>query len=278
MATVDFDDDNYINTAGMGPRLLPVQATELLGGIGSQMLRSLLVAAPGDIPEEYACSPEDAAVALACCELAELPAWDEAALIDAATVGGNEEERVMWGHEGRDRLARRIALAMKAEKAPEVMSPADGVLLLRRAGINVFHQLLDAVAWLQLGSDATLPNYRLLKGIAEPQQTAPTQTDTTAPAMAASDAQLIRKNQRPDLLTPLIEKAQRGESDPFNAAVIWPKLCDMAEQKVKPFIGKTGDGLQWIDANDDPKFLPKEALGDRLRRAKKAAIELAKPR
>lgn len=103
-------------------------------------------------------------------------------------------------------------------------------------------------------------------------------TAKPAPVATASDAQLIRKNQRPDLLTPLIEKAQRGESDPFNAAVIWPKLCDMAEQKVKPFIGKTGDGLQWIDANDDPKFLSKEALGDRLRRAKKAAIELAKPR
>ena len=176
----DFDWDDYINTAGMGSRL-PVQATELLGGIGSQNLRSLLVAAPGDIPEEFGCSPKEAAVALACCELAELPAWDEAALIDAATVGGNEEERVMWGHESRDRLARRISLVMKAEKASEVMSPADGVLLLRRAGINVFHQLLDAVAWLQLGSDATLPNYRLLKGIAEPQKAAPA-TDTATPA------------------------------------------------------------------------------------------------
>lgn len=177
MATEDFNDDDYINTAGMGPRL-PVQAKDLLYGIGSQRLRSLLVAAPGHIPEEFGCSPEEAALALTCCELAELPAWDEAALIDAATVGGIEEERVMWGCESRDRLARRISLAMKVEKAPEVMSPADGVLLLRRAGINVFHQLLDAVAWLQLDSDATLPNYRLLKGIAEPQQTAPA-TDTT---------------------------------------------------------------------------------------------------
>ena len=101
---------------------------------------------------------------------------------------------------------------------------------------------------------------------------------TPAPVVAASDAPAIPKNQRPDLLAPLIEKAQRGESDPFNAAVIWPKLCDMAEQKLKPFIGKTGDGLQWIDAFDDPQFMSKNALSDRLRRAKKAAIELAKPR
>lgn len=101
---------------------------------------------------------------------------------------------------------------------------------------------------------------------------------TPAPVVAASDAPAIPKNQRPDLLAPLIEKAQRGESDPFNTAVIWPKLCDMAEQKLKPFIGKTGDGLQWIDAFDDPQFMSKKALSDRLRRAKKAAIELAKPR
>ena len=197
MANLDFDDDDYINTAGMGPRLLPVQATELLGGIGSQILRSLLVAAPGNIPEEYACSPEEAALALACCDLAELPAWDEVALLDAATVGGNEEERVMWGLESRDRLARRISLAMKAEKAPEVMSPAAGALLLRRAGIDVFGQLLDAVAWLQLGSDATLPNYRLLKGIAVPPATPEQHADTVAlvteidPAVGVSDAVVV---------------------------------------------------------------------------------------
>ena len=177
MENEEFDSKHYIETAGTGMRILPVQATELLGGIGSQILRSSLVTESGCIQEEYACSPEEAAVALKCCDLAELPAWDETALIDAATVGGEEEARVMWGLESRDAIARRVSLAMKTEKAPDVMSPAEGVLLLRRAGINVFHQLLDAVAYLQLGSDATLSNYRLLKGIAEAQQTAPA-TDT----------------------------------------------------------------------------------------------------
>lgn len=87
-------------------------------------------------------------------------------------------------------------------------------------------------------------------------------------AVGASDAPAIPKNQRPNLLTPLIEKAQRGETDLFSAAVIWPKLCDMAERKTTPFIGKTESGLQWIDANDNPQFLTKDALGDRLRRQK----------
>lgn len=188
----DFDWDDYTNTAGMRPRLLPVQATELLGGIGSQILRSLLLAAPDDIPEDYACFPEQAAVALACCELAELSVWDEAALIEAATIGACEEQRLMWGCESRDRLARRISLAMKAEKAPEVMSPADGVLLLRRAGIHVFHQLLDAVAVMTIHTytPESQSLYRQLKGIAEPQQKAPA-TDTAKPlpevAVDASD-------------------------------------------------------------------------------------------
>lgn len=101
---------------------------------------------------------------------------------------------------------------------------------------------------------------------------------TPAPVVADGDAPAIPKNQRPDLLTPLIEKAQRGETDVFSAAVIWPKLCDMAKCKTTPFIGKTESGLQWIDANDSPQFLTKDALGDRLRRQKKAAIERGKPR
>ena len=61
------------------------------------------------------------------------------------------------------------------------------------------------------------------------EQPAPaTDTAKPAPVVDASDGHAIPKSQRPDLLTPLIEKAQRGETDPFNAAVIWPKLCDMA--------------------------------------------------
>ena len=108
----------------------------------------------------------------------------------------------------------------------------------------------------------------------EPQQRAPAiDTATPAPAgplVTASDAPAIPKNQRPDLLTPLIEKAQSGETDPFSAAVIWPKLRNMAELKTTPFIGITESGLQWIDANDSAKFLTKRALGDRLRRVKRA--------
>ena len=103
------------------------------------------------------------------------------------------------------------------------------------------------------------------------EQLAPAQnTATPAPLVTASDAPAQLRNQRPDLLTPLIQKAQRDEPDPFSAAVIWPKLCDMAELKTNPFIGKTESGLKWKDANDSFKYLTKNALADRLRRAKRA--------
>jgi hypothetical protein len=71
------------------------------------------------------------------------------------------------------------------------------------------------------------------------------------------------------LLTPLIEKAQRNEPAPFNAAVIWPKLCDMAASKTRPLLGATADGIKWTDGNDEVQFLTKANLGDRLRRLKK---------
>ena len=99
---------------------------------------------------------------------------------------------------------------------------------------------------------------------------APEQSPATpAPLVAASDAPAIHKNQRPDLLAPLIEKAQRNEQDPFNVAVIWLKLCHMTESKTRPLIDVTSEGIKWTDSSDSVQFLTKKALSDRLRRLKK---------
>lgn len=83
--------------------------------------------------------------------------------------------------------------------------------------------------------------------------------------------QRIPKNERPDLLVPLIEKAQRDATDPFSTAEIWPKLCSMAESKTRPLEHSSAAGIKWTDANDDEQYLTKSALGDRLRRLKKKA-------
>jgi hypothetical protein len=148
-----------------------IQAKDLVGDrLGAQILRGTLAASPDEIRSEYGCSPEEATIALVCCELAELAVWDLRALVDAATVCGSEEQRINWGYLSADNLTRKISLAIKAENTPEVISPAEGVLLLKRAGIHVLHQLVEAVAVLQIRADETIPMYRVLMGIDAPKQ------------------------------------------------------------------------------------------------------------
>jgi hypothetical protein len=167
----DYDEQDYIENAGSGPRVRPA-AKDLLGGMGAQVLRGMLLTSPDEIYSEYGFSPEDASVTLACCELAELRFWDADAIIEAACAGGTEEQRVMWGYESREKLARRIALIMKGENLPTHVTAADGVLLLRRLGISVFHELLDAVAVVSLEpfTEESQRVYRLLKGIPESER------------------------------------------------------------------------------------------------------------
>ena len=266
MENEEFDSENYIETAGTGMRILPVQATELLGGIGSQILRSLLVAMPDSIREEYACSPEEAAVALKCCDLAELRAWDEAALIDAATIGGEEEERLMWGLERRDAIARRVSLAIKAEKAPDVMSPAEGVLLLRRASIHVFHQLLDAVAVMAL-EPFTIESqslYRQLKSIPETQRQAP-ENDTAVPAPIAAIGVVPakRKAKKPSIesvaLNYMREEYKAGHF--ASASKFHKHLCSTTSAKASPFEMGTGANARKLFCPDAGSFYDPGTLG-----------------
>ena len=149
-----------------------------------------------------------------------------------------------------------------------------GALPVKKSTTHAPQTFLQGNAWKTgVVTIADLQAYLAERGITLTVADAPELQATTpshAPVEEASDSPAIPKNKRPDLLTPLIQKAQRDEPDPFSAAVIWPKLCDMAELKTKPFIGKTESGLKWIDANDGFKYLTKEALADRLRRAKRA--------
>jgi hypothetical protein len=186
-AAGDFDDAVVVQRAGR--RELPLTAKDMLGGLTSQILRGLLAAAPGEIRHQYGMSPDDAAISLHCCDIAELLHWDEIALLDAATAGATEEQRLMWGLQNRNALKRRISLAMKAERTSETMSPAQGVLFLRRAGIDVFHELLDAVATLTLRecTDEAVLTYRELKRISEPQsETEADSEESDAPVTRAS--------------------------------------------------------------------------------------------
>ena len=111
------------------------------------------------------------------------------------------------------------------------------------------------------------------KALPLPDAVPPLGVEQPKPTIAGDNhtPQRIPKNERPDLLVPLIEKAQRDATDPYSAAEIWPKLCSMAESKTRPLEHFSAAGIKWMDANDDERYLTKEALGDRLRRLKNKA-------
>lgn len=179
----------------------------------------------------YGCSLEEAEMALACIDLAELQAWDETALMDAVVVGyGGDDERVAQDYGSRESLARRISLAVKFEKAPELMSPADGVFLLCRANIPFFPPLLVAVASRQLLSAATRHNYSLLMRLLEPGQTSAIADTASAPAAAmkplqrsrAQDAAIlgeIRKQGYDPLALPKNAQGKKGVKYDIRAAI-----------------------------------------------------------
>lgn len=91
-----------------------------------------------------------------------------------------------------------------------------------------------------------------------------------AAPVAVSNSAPPTQNKRRDLLTPRIEAAQRGAIDLYDAPEIWAKLCTMANEKIKPLLGITSEGIQWIDSNDEPQFLSLSNLRDRLGRQKRA--------
>lgn len=79
------------------------------------------------------------------------------------------------------------------------------------------------------------------------------------------------RNKRRDDFWPLIEKARREVSDPFDTAAIWLKLCEWARKKIFPLTGITGNSIQWrIDTMDNEKELTRKMLSDRLGKQKRS--------
>lgn len=83
--------------------------------------------------------------------------------------------------------------------------------------------------------------------------------------------QRVPKNERPDLLVPLIEKAQREAIDPFLPAEIWPKLCSLAQAQNRPLLGVSDEGIKWVNADDETQFFTLKMLSNRLYRLKNKA-------
>lgn len=239
-----------------------LEAWHLDQGIGAQLLRGMLAATPGEIPDMYGVSPEEAALSLRCHELASLPAWDHAAMLDAATAQSlDEEQRLLWGLESRDALARRVALAMRAEGAPELLHPADAVLLLERHGIHVFHELREAVRRRTLSGEALseedvrrcralsgtiaadaeeaeqAPNEASAAGEPAPQPQAPNATRWT-PELVAEARALVARLRAENERAPMAKAAEhfgvsparlrevfRANPEPGPAGAHWPSIA-----------------------------------------------------
>ena len=99
---------------------------------------------------------------------------------------------------------------------------------------------------------------------------APSLAPTTEPVVTVS-ASIAPGKVRRDLLTPVIEAAQKLCNEPFDPPAVWAALLQMAQDGKRPLVGVTETGIKWNDAEDNPKFLSLKNLRERVRRSKKKA-------
>lgn len=88
-----------------------------------------------------------------------------------------------------------------------------------------------------------------------------------APATATT-TRISRRSKRSDLLTPVIEAAQRECGGLADANSIWPVLIRNADERKGPLIGVSDEGIKWRNDQDDVKFFTLKNLRDRLNRAR----------
>lgn len=145
------EDEGFIEPVDC---ILPTNAKDLCGlyGLSAEIMRSYLKHGMAeDLRYHFGINEDEARLTLRCADLASLPVWDADAMLDAATLwswhekamGGNEES--IEDAAEMESMRRRIRLALLAENAPNVMRPAEAVLLLQRAGISFFFELLQAI-------------------------------------------------------------------------------------------------------------------------------------
>ena len=96
---------------------------------------------------------------------------------------------------------------------------------------------------------------------------------TTTPAPVATKGAIkAQPRARRDLVTPAIEAAQKGLKDIFDTPAVWTAMTEMAQAQKNRLRGVTEDGIQWMDDEEEIKYLKKKNLGERLRRMKKSSL------
>ncbi len=229
------------------PAWLPTQAKDMRG-LDGDFIRGHLEAGDAEaLRHGYGINEDEARLSLCCAELATLPAWDAEALLEAATVyvvhSGHVEEAEIAA--STDRAKRRIRLALLAEGAAPFMTPADGVLLLRRAGISVFHELFDAVAMEALNGSDPEKTYRRLKGIAEPDHA---KAESMVGALADAKSE------------PMDSEVMTSDAPAETAAGINPETemstdCLATREQIEDAFGVWGLKPGWFDNFKDRRWL-----------------------
>lgn len=103
-------------------------------------------------------------------------------------------------------------------------------------------------------------------------QTPPEQNATARAIATHISAGSPAGNGRRDLLTPLIEAAQKECESPIDAPAVWASMVQMAEARKRPLLGVSNEGIKWQDANDATQFFTLKHLRDRLYRSKKKSL------
>jgi hypothetical protein len=209
----------------------------------------------------------EAALMVRCYELAAMDLWDEHALLEVATVAGDEAGFTIAG-EAPERLQRKLALAIKSNSAPEFMSPPNGVRLLYRLGVLVYDELEETISHLEKigrysGDD---PGNGPLNepSVQEPLGVIDAMRQKAPPAPVSIRIHKLRKN----LLDVPIEKAVK-EAGTLDTAAVYIKLKELALNGEQPFTGVIEKkGLCYTDDDNKPATLTKKALGQRLGRQK----------
>lgn len=126
-------------------------------------------------------------------------------------------------------------------------------------------------------------NHRELDALSEPATDtalpASVVTDSARPASApsitaaqvADSAGNAPNKARRNLLSPVIEAAQREAENSLDAPAVWASLTQMAMAGKRPLLGITEEGIKWLDANDESQFFTLKNLRDRLHRSKRRA-------
>lgn len=300
------------------PRSRPL-AKDLLSlpgvlNVTAEMMRNLLESRANDeLMASYGAWPSEALASLNYADLASLPIWDEDILLEVAGAPNPKElaalsvresnakrdiDREMWAHEitvkteATSRIMRRIRLAKQAEARQEVMPPAEGVLLLRRAGFDVAYELVEAVAAIVLhdDTDEAVWSFRELMRISNSKDLTaepPPRTEiggevveaTPAPAsesvptnfiIAKAQTHKIRTREAA-ILSAEINQAKLAAQDPASPMCVWDELTKLAEQKLGPMVGFSSDGIQYrgkqYQATQVPDVFTFKHLRDRMKRA-----------